>query len=89
MKTIVWAKVFLLAATCTGAAQELPSTVLVPPGGANHFCYYNGLAYSENALLTIEVTHRRESPVATQKAMLECRQSENAETLVWVRVADE
>ena len=70
-------------------AQSTTAAVIAPPGGADEFCYYGGLAYSKNAILVIDVNNRRESPQSTQKALLKCEEEEGSEDLQWVRQRDE
>ncbi|NRB36109.1 MAG: hypothetical protein HRU31_15485 [Rhodobacteraceae bacterium] len=77
-----------LAAPLT--AQQTGPAVLVPsPGGAADFCYYNGVAFSKMAVITIDVTNRRETPEATQKAMLQCVSEGGSENLIWTRMPNE
>lgn len=70
-------------------AQEATTAIVVTPSGGGEFCYYGGLAYSKNAVLAVDITNRRESPQATQKALLECQTEQPSERLVWKRVSDE
>lgn len=51
-------------------AQSTPAVVLSAP--VDGFCYYGGLAYSQNALLTVEVPNRRQDPTALQKRLARC-----------------
>lgn len=71
------------------AAESNASLLVASPGGAKDFCYYASLAYSEDALLTVDVTNRRESPQATQKTLMKCVRDEESETLIWRRMNDE
>ena len=80
----------ILSVLAAGAAiaQETKTAIIAAPGGANEFCYFGGLAYSQNAILLIDVTDRRESPQATQKAMMECKAGQVGENLKWERISD-
>ena len=74
----------VLAVTAGSAlAQTAPAVITTPPAPEG-VCYYAGLAYSPEALLTVEVPFRRESPQATQKRLLKCAALEDGETLGWV-----
>ncbi|MEX0286068.1 MAG: hypothetical protein AB3N23_15785, partial [Paracoccaceae bacterium] len=80
---------FLIAsvlAAGSAIAKATPTTIITPPGGASEFCYFNGLAYSKNAIVLIDITNRRESPQATQKAMLVCQAAEGSDALQWERI---
>ena len=81
----------LVASAGAASAQQAntPMLMTAAPGGASEFCFYNSLAFSKNSILTIDITNRRESPSATQLAMLQCAEEEGSEGLVWVRIADE
>ncbi len=79
----------LLAATLIGAsggAAFAQSSVLsvspIPDDAQKRFCYYEGLAYSSQSLLTVDVPFRRESAEATQKRLLKCVVSEEGD-LFW------
>ena len=83
------------AAAFVGAApvraQDAMTTFAspIPDGAETRFCYHAGLAYSENALVTIDIPFRRESPTAVQKRLLRCVQSDSGENLVWVVTSEE
>ena len=79
----------LLAATLIGASGGVAfaqSSVLsvspIPDDAQKRFCYYEGLAYSSQSLLTVDVPFRRESAEATQKRLLKCVVSEEGD-LFW------
>jgi hypothetical protein len=79
----------LLAAALIGAsgsAALAQSTVLsvspIPDDAEKRFCYYEGLAFSSQSLLTVDVPFRRESAEATQKRLLKCVVSEEGD-LFW------
>ena len=64
----------------TGGAAFAQSSILsvspIPDDAEKRFCYYGGLAYSSEALLTVDVPFRRESAEAVQKRLLKCVVSE-------------
>ena len=79
----------LLAATliaASGSAALAQSSILsvspIPDDAQKRFCYYEGLAYSSQSLLTVDVPFRRESAEATQKRLLKCVVSEEGD-LFW------
>lgn len=89
MKNLVCFALFAVSLNGPSFAQSTAAAVIAPPGGADEFCYYGGLAYSKNAFLVIDVNNRRESPQSTQKALLRCEEVEGSENLEWVRQRDE
>jgi hypothetical protein len=79
----------LFAATLIGASSSAAlaqSTMLsvspIPDDAQKRFCYYEGLAYSSQSLLTVDVPFRRESAEATQKRLMKCVVSEEGD-LFW------
>ena len=76
----------LLAATLIGtsgsaafAQSSMISVSPIPDDAEKRFCYYEGLAYSSQSLLTVDVPFRRESATATQKRLLRCVVSEEGD----------
>jgi len=79
----------LFVATLIGASSSAAlaqSTMLsvspIPDDAQKRFCYYEGLAYSSQSLLTVDVPFRRESAEATQKRLMKCVVSEEGD-LFW------
>ena len=70
----------------SGSATLAQSTMLsvspIPDDAEKRFCYYDGLAYSSQSLLTVDVPFRRDSAEATQKRLLKCVVSEEGD-LFW------
>ena len=56
----------------TLAQTTMLSVSPIPDDAEKRFCYYGGLAYSSQALLTVDVPFRRDSAEATQKRLLKC-----------------
>ncbi len=90
MRRILFAVLLAVPATGPALAQS-PSgvAIMTQPGSPEDFCYYNGLAFSENAVLTVDIANRRESPQATQKAMLLCLRNAETGNLTWERAEKE
>ena len=67
-------------------AQQSPGLLSAVPGAENagSFCFYAGLAYSQNALLTVDVPMRRDSPQAVQKRLMRCETQDGSPTMIWV-----
>jgi len=61
------------------AQSSLLSVSPIPDDAEKRFCYYEGLAYSSQSLLTVDVPFRRESAEATQKRLLKCVVSEEGD----------
>lgn len=73
-----------LALPVVAWAQSMPATItLAPEPQPGAFCYYAGLAYSENALLAVDVPYRRDSPEATQKELMRCLRDKANGSLGW------
>lgn len=71
----------LVGLPVVAVAQSAPSVILSAP--VDGYCYYAGLAYSQHALLTVDVPNRRESPQAVQKRLMRCDAGEDG-SLNWV-----
>ena len=61
-------------------AQTSPAVILSAP--VDGFCYYAGLAYSKNALVTVDVPNRRQDPTALQKRLSRCVE-DDAGKMAW------
>ena len=84
MPGLALAAICAMAAPTIATAQSSPALIAgAPAPQPGDFCYYAGLAYSESAMLTIDVPFRRDSPAATQKELLTCVRSEDGQSLVW------
>lgn len=86
MKPLTITAVFCALIPTTGLAQEGTSISILAQPMANEACFFGGLAYSENALLVIDIPNRRDSPQSTQKALLECALNEQGDKLSWRRL---
>ncbi len=77
------AAILIAASSSAALAQSsLLSVSPIPDDAEKRFCYYEGLAYSSQSLLTVDVPFRRESAEATQKRLLKCVVSEEGD-LFW------
>lgn len=68
------------------SAQQNSTVLLTAPGsveGVRDYCLYAGLAYSRDALLTVDIPNRRESPEALQKRLMKCTSVKGEDGLVW------
>lgn len=74
------------AICATGAFAETLTVSPIPDDAEARFCYYAGLAYSEDASITLEVPDRRQGTEAIQKRLYVCTRSDGAENLKWVGV---
>jgi len=84
MSKPVLAAIFILCAPVSVGAQSAPALITtVPAANAADFCYYAGLPYSRNALLSVDVPLRRESPQAVQKQLLTCKEDKSGNGLSW------
>ncbi len=82
-----WMSGAVVLAVAAGAASgQTVNTVMqgAPAVTARDVCFYGGLAYSENAVLTVEVPLRKESPQALQKHLLLCGKIEGSDRLGWI-----
>lgn len=72
--------------TAPAAAQQ-NTTLIVSENalvdGKRDYCLYAGLAYSANALLTVDVPYRRESPQSLQKRLMRCTQAADGGGFAW------
>jgi len=57
-----------------------------PDGAEERFCYYDGLAYSRDALIGVDVPSRRQGALVTEKTLLRCMLDRDTATLIWERV---
>lgn len=74
------AAILIAASSSAALAQSsLLSVSPIPDDAEKRFCYYEGLAYSSQSLLTVDVPFRRESAEATQKRLLKCVVSEEGD----------
>ncbi len=69
-----------------GASAETLSVSPIPDDAEARFCYYAGLAYSEDASLTIDVPNRREGTEAVQKRELRGTRQDDSTSLKWVAI---
>ncbi len=77
----------LLFAMCAGGASaDTLSVSPIPDGAEERFCYYAGLAYSEDASLTLDVPERRQGTDALQKREFICVRNDNTGNLTWVGI---
>ena len=77
------AAILIAASSSAALAQSsLLSVSPIPDDAEKRFCYYEGLSYSSQSLLTVDVPFRRESAEATQKRLLKCVVSEEGD-LFW------
>lgn len=86
MKKLLAFSVLALCLAPTAYAQSGSTLLVTPPAssdGPRDYCLYAGLAYSQDALLTVDVPYRRESPQAVQKRLLKCTLAEDGENLRW------
>ena len=84
MKTMILGGA-LGAVVATGAlSQQAPTILTYAPVIEGSACVYAGLVYSPQALLTVDIPFRRESPQATQKQLLVCELLEDGENWGWV-----
>ncbi|MEM8630795.1 MAG: hypothetical protein AAGF74_06145 [Pseudomonadota bacterium] len=88
---LVAASVALSAGVGPASAQDGAMLLAspIPDGAEDRFCYYEGLAYSENAMVIIDVPFRRDSPSSTQKRLLQCVSGESGKGLVWSLTSEE
>lgn len=86
MKLLTFAASICALIPLGGFAQTPSPISLLAQPVTSEVCYFGGLAYSENALLVIEVPNRRDSPQSTQKALLECALNEQGDKVTWRRL---
>ncbi len=83
MKTLTLGLAFALLATQAPAQQTLSLASPIPGGAENRFCYYKGMAYSEDAFVLLVGDNTVTSTVSTvQERLLRCHRDSDG-TLKW------
>ena len=84
MRSFLFAVAGILVASAASAQTLTVSPI--PDDAENRFCYYAGVTYSENGIITIDVPFRRESPQALQKRELVCTRDGETGVMKWVAI---
>lgn len=74
------------ALTTTSASADTLTVSPIPDGAEQRFCYYAGLAYSEDSSVTVDVPERRQGTDAVQKREFVCRRDDASNNLKWVGI---
>ncbi|KUJ82235.1 hypothetical protein [Ruegeria profundi] len=83
MKTPTLALALTLLATQAPAQQMLSTASPIPDGAESRFCYYDGMAYSEDAFVLMVGDNTVTSTVSTvQERLLRCHRDDDG-TLKW------
>ncbi|MEM7090295.1 MAG: hypothetical protein AAF496_12045 [Pseudomonadota bacterium] len=83
MKTLPLALALTLLASQTPAQQMLSTASPIPDGAEKRFCYYEGMAYSEDAFVLMVGDNTVTSTVnARQERLLRCHREDDG-TLKW------
>ncbi|WP_170329358.1 hypothetical protein [Ruegeria arenilitoris] len=83
MKTLTLGLAFALLATQAPAQQMLSTASPIPEGAEKRFCYYDGMAYSQDAFVLLTGDNTVTETVSTiQERLLRCHR-EGDGTLKW------
>jgi len=83
MKTITFTLAFALLASQAPAQQSLSLASPIPDGAEKRFCYYEGMAYSQDAFVLLVGDNTVTSTVSTrQERLLRCHREDDG-TLKW------
>ncbi|WP_171128810.1 MULTISPECIES: hypothetical protein [unclassified Ruegeria] len=83
MKTVTLGMAFALLATQAPAQQMLSTASPIPDGAETRFCYYEGMAYSEDAFVLMVGDNTVTDTVRTvQERLLRCHRDSDG-TLKW------
>ncbi|WP_171236528.1 hypothetical protein [Ruegeria sp. HKCCA6837] len=83
MKTLTFGLAFAVLASQAGAQQTISLASPIPDGAETRFCYYEGLAYSEDAFVLMVGDNTVTSTVSTvQERLLRCHRESDG-TLKW------
>ncbi|NOD35929.1 MULTISPECIES: hypothetical protein [unclassified Ruegeria] len=83
MKTLTFGLAFAVLASQAVAQQTLSLASPIPDGAETRFCYYEGLAYSEDAFVLMVGDNTVTSTVSTvQERLLRCHRESDG-TLKW------
>ncbi|WP_170770289.1 hypothetical protein [Ruegeria lacuscaerulensis] len=83
MKTLPLGLALALLATQAPAQQMLSTASPIPEGAEKRFCYYEGMAYSEDAFVLMVGDNTVTSTVSTvQERLLRCHREEDG-SLKW------
>ena len=85
LSALVAAALFAVALPATAQSTSVLSVSPIPDGAEERFCYYNGLAFSSQSLLTVEVPFRREGPASVQKRLMRCSEAEDG-AMFWLEI---
>ncbi|WP_424831019.1 hypothetical protein [Ruegeria sp.] len=83
MKTLTLGLALTLLASQTFAQQTLSTASPIPDGAETRFCYYDGMAYSEDAFVLLTGDNTVTQTVSTiQERLLRCHRESDG-TLKW------
>ncbi|WP_170764188.1 hypothetical protein [Ruegeria lacuscaerulensis] len=83
MKTLTLGVAFALLATQGAAQQTLSLASPIPDGAESRFCYYKGMAYSQDAFVLLTGDNTVTETVSTiQERLLRCHRESDG-TLKW------
>jgi len=77
---------FLATGIATGAAAQTLGVSPIPQGAEERFCYYAGLAYSPDAIVSLDIPLARQGQLLTQKGVLLCTRDPETGLLSWAVV---
>jgi len=78
MKTLTFTLAMTLLATQAPAQQTLSTASPIPDGAETRFCYYGGMAYSEDAYILLTGDNTVTSTVSTrEERLLHCARKED------------
>ena len=83
MKTLTLGLALALLASAASAQQVLSTASPIPDGAETRFCYYNGMAYSEDAFVLLVGDNTVTDTVRTiQERLLRCHREDDG-ALKW------
>ena len=83
MNTLTLGLALTLMASAASAQQMLSTASPIPDGAETRFCYYDGMAYSEDAFVLMVGDNTVTSTVSTvQERLLRCHREEDG-SLKW------
>ncbi|MDA7967071.1 hypothetical protein [Ruegeria sp.] len=83
MKTLTLGLALTLLATQAPAQQTLSTASPIPDGAETRFCYYAGMAYSEDAFVVVFGDNTVTSTISTrEERLLRCHRNEDG-SLKW------
>ncbi len=78
MKTVCFGLALSLLASQAAAQQMLSTASPIPDGAEKRFCYYEGMAYSENAFILLVGSNTVTETVSTrEERLLRCYRAED------------